>query len=233
VGWEGKDCSVNINECNSNPCLNGGACRDYVGYYECLCVSGFYGINCQYPNGQLPATTASPNIQPAVNSSALVVQDKSEDITMVQLVLIVCLGAGLPLLLIIIVVIYLLLRKRNTTAEMLDTSKEHQQNVVNNINNKLSESAIFTTQSTISTKLTNEKQNDFNNYSASGGHLTADKSSNKILLNTKDLNLHHEQFSKSPPSSSAENYNCDPDAARGGGGTSSLKNSTNENSSNW
>lgn len=151
---------------------------------------------------------------------------------MIQLVLIVCLGAGIPLLLIIIVVIFLLLRKRNSPAERLDTSKEHQQNVVNTINNKLSDSAIFTTSSTISGKLTNsEKQNDFNNYSASGGTLTPDKSNNKILLNTKDLNLHHEQFTKSSSTSSAEKYNYDPDAARGGGSSSLMKSSNNENSS--
>lgn len=230
-GWEGKDCSINTDECASNPCQNGGVCTDMVGYYECMCISGYYGNNCEYSNGQLPPT-ATPKPRPAVNTSALVSEGDQGEITMVQLALIVCLGAGIPLLLIILVVIFLLLRKRNAPAERLDTSKEHQQNVVNNINNKLSDSPIFTTSSTISGKLTNEKQNDFNNYSASGSNLNADKSNNKILLNSKDLNIHHEQFSKSPPTSAVEKYNYDPDAARGGG-CSSLMKSNNENSSSW
>lgn len=229
IGWEGKDCSIKINECESSPCQNGGVCTDFVGYYECKCASGFYGNNCENSNGQ-PPSTATPKPQPAANSSsALMSEGKSSEITMIQLVLIVCLGAGIPLLLIILVVIFLLLRKRNAPTERLDTSKEHQQNVVNNINNKLSESPIFTTSSTISGKLTNEKQNDFNNYSASGGHSSSDKSNNKVLLNSKDLNIHHEQFSKTPPASTGEKYNYDPDAARGGG--CSVMKSNNENSS--
>ena len=35
-----------INECDPNPCLNGGTCVDSIGSYTCQCVSGFGGDDC-------------------------------------------------------------------------------------------------------------------------------------------------------------------------------------------
>jgi len=38
---------MNIDECASNPCLNGGECIDFIGGYLCNCTStGFEGVNC-------------------------------------------------------------------------------------------------------------------------------------------------------------------------------------------
>lgn len=39
--------SKDLNECLSNPCQNGGHCRDQIGTYECRCASGFLGRNCE------------------------------------------------------------------------------------------------------------------------------------------------------------------------------------------
>ena len=39
---------ADINECSSQPCLNGGTCHDHVTYYECFCPSGYSGQNCQF-----------------------------------------------------------------------------------------------------------------------------------------------------------------------------------------
>ena len=38
---------TDINECSSNPCLNGGFCVDYVNRYACLCQPGYTGTRCQ------------------------------------------------------------------------------------------------------------------------------------------------------------------------------------------
>ena len=37
---------LDINECHSNPCQNGGTCTDFINYYSCQCAAGFSGINC-------------------------------------------------------------------------------------------------------------------------------------------------------------------------------------------
>ncbi|XP_048458200.1 protein crumbs homolog 1 [Rhincodon typus] len=45
-GWTGLNCEVNINECQSSPCIHGN-CTDKVSAYNCTCKSGFKGINCE------------------------------------------------------------------------------------------------------------------------------------------------------------------------------------------
>lgn len=36
-----------INECSSNPCLNGGACIDGPASFICFCSNGFIGTRCE------------------------------------------------------------------------------------------------------------------------------------------------------------------------------------------
>ena len=38
---------LDINECISNPCLNGGNCTDQVNGFTCSCVPGFSGTRCE------------------------------------------------------------------------------------------------------------------------------------------------------------------------------------------
>ena len=40
--------SSDINECEAEPCKNGGICTDLVANYSCECPGEFMGRNCQY-----------------------------------------------------------------------------------------------------------------------------------------------------------------------------------------
>uniref|UniRef100_A0A3B4B028 Coagulation factor IX n=1 Tax=Periophthalmus magnuspinnatus TaxID=409849 RepID=A0A3B4B028_9GOBI len=35
------------NQCASSPCANQGTCKDFIGYYTCLCGTGFTGRHCE------------------------------------------------------------------------------------------------------------------------------------------------------------------------------------------
>jgi len=40
TGYSGQTCAINVNECDSNPCLNGATCTDSVNGFTCQCVTG-------------------------------------------------------------------------------------------------------------------------------------------------------------------------------------------------
>ncbi|XP_076303298.1 cell polarity complex component crumbs isoform X3 [Lasioglossum baleicum] len=46
-GVTGKNCEVNINECESSPC-QAGTCVDRIGGYTCECDEGYEGDHCQH-----------------------------------------------------------------------------------------------------------------------------------------------------------------------------------------
>lgn len=45
-GYTGSHCQEDINECLNHPCLNGGQCVNLIGGYQCLCLDGFHGHDC-------------------------------------------------------------------------------------------------------------------------------------------------------------------------------------------
>ena len=38
---------VDIDECSTLPCMNGGTCTDGVNAYSCACVAGYSGDTCE------------------------------------------------------------------------------------------------------------------------------------------------------------------------------------------
>jgi hypothetical protein len=47
VGFTGTNCEVNIDDCASNPCQNGGTCSDGIEAFTCSCAPGFTGTSCE------------------------------------------------------------------------------------------------------------------------------------------------------------------------------------------
>ena len=39
--------AIDVDECLSEPCLNGATCTDLIGYYRCECDLGYDGTNCE------------------------------------------------------------------------------------------------------------------------------------------------------------------------------------------
>ena len=46
--FSGQHCEVDINECQSMPCKNGGSCKDQQNGYRCFCLQQFRGVNCEH-----------------------------------------------------------------------------------------------------------------------------------------------------------------------------------------
>lgn len=40
LGFSGKNCSMDIDDCASAPCQNGATCRDFINSYSCQCAEG-------------------------------------------------------------------------------------------------------------------------------------------------------------------------------------------------
>ncbi|XP_013405801.1 fibropellin-1 [Lingula anatina] len=47
AGFTGRNCETNIDDCEANPCLNGGCCTDGVNTRKCNCTHGYTGVNCE------------------------------------------------------------------------------------------------------------------------------------------------------------------------------------------
>lgn len=48
LGYTGRLCEEDIDECMSNPCMNNGECIDLVGGFQCNCSNtGYEGVHCE------------------------------------------------------------------------------------------------------------------------------------------------------------------------------------------
>lgn len=47
VGFTGKICEVNIDDCRFNMCMYNFVCVDEINFFKCKCVFGFLGRFCE------------------------------------------------------------------------------------------------------------------------------------------------------------------------------------------
>ncbi|CAF4347583.1 unnamed protein product [Rotaria socialis] len=57
TGFTGSFCELNINECESNPCINDGICYDLESSYVCYCPDGVFRPQC-LPRTNIASSTA-------------------------------------------------------------------------------------------------------------------------------------------------------------------------------
>ena len=46
-GFTGDTCETNVDDCDPNPCMNGGSCEDGIESFTCTCAAGFMGDTCE------------------------------------------------------------------------------------------------------------------------------------------------------------------------------------------
>uniref|UniRef100_A0A3B4CG76 Delta-like protein n=1 Tax=Pygocentrus nattereri TaxID=42514 RepID=A0A3B4CG76_PYGNA len=68
-GFRGTYCHENINDCESNPCQNGGTCIDKVNVYQCICADGWEGARCEIIIMNIAVLFISTNIEMINNRS--------------------------------------------------------------------------------------------------------------------------------------------------------------------
>ncbi|PIO37052.1 hypothetical protein AB205_0118580 [Aquarana catesbeiana] len=61
-------CEINIDDCEPNPCLNGGSCQDSVNNFKCICNSSFSGVRCEVSD-VLPTSMTLTSTIPILHSS--------------------------------------------------------------------------------------------------------------------------------------------------------------------
>ena len=214
-------CVEEINECASNPCRNGASCEDLVNRFKCHCTPEYEGETCAFKLGSRPTTTSSSSssTQPPttrhttdtaaqVNKAGIGAVSADEDsnsasvgrqveLSQNQLILIVCLGSGIPMVLLFILVSILLYRRcRNRVDE--NHSEEAQQNAANAMNNRIHNQVRHSKAEVYEYPTAEKLVNDMEthqpvplSYKNSAATLTANKVLHKDMI--KDINTDKER----------------------------------------
>ncbi len=68
-GWMDGCVYIDLNECSSNPCTNGGSCFDALNGWRCECAPGFSGERCQTDINECASNVTNQLITPLPSPS--------------------------------------------------------------------------------------------------------------------------------------------------------------------
>ncbi|KAM5271042.1 sushi, nidogen and EGF-like domain-containing protein 1 isoform 5-T7 [Hipposideros larvatus] len=71
-GFTGRRCHLDVNECASHPCQNGGACTNGINSFSCQCPDGFGGPTCETAKSPCDATECANGGQCQADSGSAV-----------------------------------------------------------------------------------------------------------------------------------------------------------------
>jgi hypothetical protein len=107
AGFSGVRCQTDIDECASEPCVNGATCLDKLNGYLCSCGSGFFGTTCQL---NISGKSPSPSLPDAPNNNADNAQSQSEGATVGALAGFAT--AGIIVAILLVAIVFYLVKQR-------------------------------------------------------------------------------------------------------------------------
>lgn len=61
LGFQGRLCDADIDDCTSTSCANGSTCIDLIGMTRCDCPPGYWGIRCELPSQYTSSVVEAAN----------------------------------------------------------------------------------------------------------------------------------------------------------------------------
>ncbi|XP_050714055.1 delta-like protein 1 [Eriocheir sinensis] len=126
AGWGGRQCTeratVPAAACASNPCHNGGYCREapaLAGGFTCSCPDGFGGPRCSIPTGSIV-----PRADPV-----------TETMSAAQVVLVVVFSIAVPVLAVVSVLVIVCMKRRRQRERARQDEEARRQNEANTVHN--------------------------------------------------------------------------------------------------
>ena len=120
-GFTGSKCQTDtLNDCNSNPCQNGGTCSDNVTYFTCQCASGFTGSHCETNISRQIETKFSDNANNCTGSPSHLCSNQTIETPASYMMMVIVIVVAVIIIIISTILVVVCIRQRNKTRKSND-----------------------------------------------------------------------------------------------------------------